>query len=366
LTPPLSTQYPVSSTQHLKVAIIIPRLAQLGPVLMIQALVNCFSKFDDILVKVFYLDKEIDPEIKMAVPLERYSVRSLCFEEYDVIHTNGIRPDLIAFYNRNKIKYHISTIHNFVFDDLKYSYNRLISRVFGNLWLKLWRKADKLVCVSLDLKSYYNNWFATSKLEVIYNGITEPESSFACDDDLTEYIDSLHSKGLKVIGYAGILSTRKGIEQILNLIAIEATVAAIIIGFGKEFKTLLNKAVSMGISERCFFAGFRARAPKYFRHFDIFIMPSRSEGFGLALVEAVRQHVPVICSDLPVFRELFNSDEVTFFRLDDAISLKLSVLQVLESGNTKVESAYRRYKENYTDTVMAGRYLELYRTVGKP
>ena len=100
----------------------------------------------------------------------------------------------------------------------------------------------------------------------------------------------------------------------------------------------------------------------YFRYFDFFVMPSRSEGFGLALIEAVQQKVPVICSDIEVFKELFNCDEVTFFKLEDRSSLIEAMKAAKETGRGKVDLAYARYQNNYTDRHMAKRYYELYQS----
>jgi glycosyltransferase involved in cell wall biosynthesis len=89
-------------------------------------------------------------------------------------------------------------------------------------------------------------------------------------------------------------------------------------------------------------------------------MPSRSEGFGLALVEAVQQKVPVVCSDLAVFSELFSSEEVTFFKLDNQYSLQEAVKEALINGSEKTGLAYSRYQNSYTDKIMAENYLKLY------
>ena len=90
----------------MKVAIIVSRLEQLGPVKVMQALVNSLSD-TELHIKVFYLDKNIDTQVKMIVPCERLNPRKFCFSDYDIVHTNGIRPDLFAFLNRKNIRYHI-------------------------------------------------------------------------------------------------------------------------------------------------------------------------------------------------------------------------------------------------------------------
>ncbi len=344
----------------MRVAIIIPRLAQLGPVTVMQSLVSCLSRRSDIDIRVYYFDSNTDPRVTFDASAERIAIKNFHFEDFDIIHTNGIRPDLFAWLNRKRIKYHISTIHNFVFGELEYTYNRFVSLLFGNIWLKLWKRADRLVCVSKELKSYYSIWFDHLKLEVVCNGIPETNDGLVPDMDIIEAIGKFRSENLKIIGTAGILTRRKGIEQVVMLLKEVTDLALIIIGSGKEMDALQKQAKKLGVADRCFFCGFRSSAVNYFKYFDVFIIPSRSEGFGLAFVEAVQQKVPVVCSDLAVFNELFNSEEVTFFKLDDQYSLQEAVKNALINGSEKTGLAYSRYQNSYTDKLMAEKYLKLY------
>jgi glycosyltransferase involved in cell wall biosynthesis len=347
----------------MRVAIIIPRLEQLGPVKVIHSLVNALSETPDVHIRLFYLDKKTDPQLRFLVPVERLVSSEFPFAEFDIVHTNGIRPDLFAWVNRKKIKYHISTIHNFVFEDLSYTYNKLISLIFGNLWLLFWGRADKLVCVSGAIKTCYSKWYTLSKLEVIYNGVPETDIAIQPDSDVIQVINEFRSNGLKIIGSAGILTRRKGIDQILYLLEKEKEFALILIGCGKESGKLQKLAKKLNIYDRCFFCGFRSSAVNYFKYFDLLIMPSRSEGFGLALLEAVQQKVPVICSDIKVFNELFNRDEVSFFTLNDIDSLTSALRIARVTGKSKTDLAYSRYKSEYTDQKMARKYYQLYQSV---
>jgi L-malate glycosyltransferase len=346
----------------MRVAIIIPRIEELGPVKSIQALVNSLCKSEKIEIKVFYIDKNVDPNVKILVPVERLDPLNFRFGDYDIIHTNGIRPDLFAFLNRRKIRYHISTIRNFVFDDLKFTYNKPISWIFGNIWLILWRRADKLVCVSGSLKDYYARWFPSQKLELIYNGIGETDQTPTVDNDIVQIINGFRKRGLKVIGTACVLTKRKGIDQILKVLIKEKDYSIVIIGNGKELLDLQRLAKELKVEDRCLFCGFLTSASNYFRYFDCFVMSSRSEGFGRALIEAVQEKIPVICSDIKVFQELFNANEVTFFRTDDINSLSQALKQSAITGNEKVELAYARYLEQYTDKQMAKHYYDLYKS----
>ncbi len=49
---------------------------------------------------------------------------------------------------------------------------------------------------------------------------------------------------------------------------------------------------------------------------DLLFLPSQSEGFGLPILEAALHRLPIVASDLPVFRELVGGDDAAFFPLD--------------------------------------------------
>jgi L-malate glycosyltransferase len=345
----------------LKIAIIVSRIEEAGPVKVIQNLVNSLRDADNLKISVFYIDKNIDLTVRMSVPVARLDRRNFRFSDFDIIHTNGIRPDLFAFLNRKKIHYHISTLHNFVFEDLEFTYNRIISGIFGNIWLLIWKSADKLICVSESMKDYYSRWFPEQKLNVIYNGISEIDNSIHSFPDIVQAIGNFRLRGLIVLGCAGILTKRKGIDLVLDFLAKDEKYALVIIGDGKELPGLIRLSKTSGISDRCLFCGFRSNAVQYFKHFDFFIMPSRSEGFGLALVEAVQQKVPVICSDLEVFQELFTAAEVTFFKPGEWSSLSESLKIGTEKGNKKAVLAYTRFLNNYMAHKMAEQYYKLYK-----
>ena len=346
-----------------KIAIILARLDLLGPVKVMQNLVNSLKEFDNLEIKVFYFDNVTDEKVRMDVPAVRIERKMFDFSYFDIIHTNGIRPDLFAYLNRKRIKYHISTIHNFVFEDLAFTYNRFVSLIFGKIWLTLWLKADKLVCVSESMKEYYSRWLPAHKMKILYNGIADSDKFTEPDRFFLNVIERFHSRGLKVIGSAGILTKRKGFDMILDLLKDEKGYAYIIIGDGKELSALRKKTEKSKVSDRVFFCGFRNNAADYMSYFDVFAMPSRSEGFGLALVEAVERRTPVICSDLSVFKELFTDEEVTFFKTDNLNSLRKALGEAIESVKSKCEPAYRRYHDNYRAEIMARRYVELYQAV---
>ena len=72
----------------------------------------------------------------------------------------------------------------------------------------------------------------------------------------------------------------------------------VIAGTGEERKNLHNMASSMGILESVFFTDYLDNARSYLSGFDVFLLPSRSEGLPYSLLEAGLAEKPVIASNV--------------------------------------------------------------------
>jgi len=70
---------------------------------------------------------------------------------------------------------------------------------------------------------------------------------------------------------------------------------------------------------------------RIYRRANALIFPSRMEGFGLPLVEALQQGAPVLASDIPIFREIAR-EGVTFVRLDDPAQCARAIKDHCASG----------------------------------
>lgn len=68
-----------------------------------------------------------------------------------------------------------------------------------------------------------------------------------------------------------------------------------------------------------------------YAHASALVFPSHAEGFGLPLVEAMQRGVPVMASDLPVFREI-GGEYIAYFDLSSDESLATLILEHQNSG----------------------------------
>ncbi len=78
----------------------------------------------------------------------------------------------------------------------------------------------------------------------------------------------------------------------------------VLTGDGPLRGALEAQAAALGVAERTHFLGWRAETAPIFAGLDLFLMPSLWEGFGLVLLEAMAQGVPVVGSAVSAIPEV--------------------------------------------------------------
>lgn len=343
----------------MKLAVILPSLRNVGPVRVAFDIICGLIKSSDFEITVFYLQDKVE----MDFPCETVK---LCFRNifrlysYDIIHSHMIKPDFISaillFYRGEKI----STIHNIVESDLFYSHGLFISKVVTKIWLLIWKRLDKCVVLSNVAKNYYEKLgLKKSKIHRIYNGVQGNDCEHVLDKDIEERIKKIKEK-YTVLGTICLFNHRKGLEQVVKALEYMDDYAFVIIGDGPVKDELYNLACELGVDNRVIFLGFIHEAGSYLSCFDIYMMPSREEGFALSLLDAVVAEVPVVCSDIPVFKEAFIGDEVSFFKLDDIEDMVEAIVRLKEEGKYFSMRAKERFLACYTQDIMVESYKEIY------
>ncbi|MCR4256814.1 MAG: glycosyltransferase, partial [Candidatus Uhrbacteria bacterium] len=137
-----------------------------------------------------------------------------------------------------------------------------------------------------------------------------------------------------------------------------------IVGDGPELPALRRRAEVLGILPRVRFAGAVADPSPFYRRADVFCFPSRSEGQGMALLEAAASRVPAVASDLPAIREAFGEDGVAYAAPGDVEGWRRSIERVLSrypEALTRAERASRIVSQRYSLTSMVEAHATLYR-----
>lgn len=166
---------------------------------------------------------------------------------------------------------------------------------------------------------------AGEKIHVVYNGI---EHAGAAQPRTTI------RKGDKIVLFLGRLTMQKGPEYFVaaakKVLAKYERVKFIVAGSGDLAGQTVQLAAEMGIGHKVLFAGFLrgGDVERVFRMADVYVMPSVSEPFGIAPLEAIRHDVPVIISKNSGVAEVIDHAlKVDFWDVDEMANKIIAVLR---------------------------------------
>lgn len=342
----------------MKIAYILPSLKNVGPVRVVLDIVNniCNTR-RDIEIVVYYVKDIVD----VSFPCECRKFSWVSFFElysFDIIHSHMLRPDvlvsLLPWFKGRKI----STIHNIVEEDIFYTHGKFLSKIVSFFWFLIWRRFDDVVVLSRVASDYYKSkGILQENISLIYNGVRVNGGSNLKIDEVESKMLSDFIVGRRVMGTACRFNRRKGLEQVIMALNQLSDHVFIILGEGNIQSELEQLAEEYNVKDRVLFLGYRENVIPYLKFFDLYVMPSRSEGFPLALIEAVSTGIPTVCSNIDIFKEAFLGDEVSFFELDNVSSFVSAVRKV--NGDFAIR-ARSRFLSVYTDEIMAENYYNLY------
>ncbi|MFC0344185.1 glycosyltransferase [Epilithonimonas hispanica] len=194
----------------------------------------------------------------------------------------------------------------------------------------VYRFADKVVGVSQSVKNYLVsiNEISENKGEVIYNPVSIP----------TQFPKAVSEK-FEIV-YVGRLEAVKNVEGLIRAFANSENdnMHLTIVGDGRERNNLEELTSHLKMESKVTFVGFSSEPSKYLSNADLFVLPSYSEGFGIAAAEAMFLQIPVLCSNVGGIPEfvvngengwLFNPNNI------DELSSKLNDIFVLDNAALK-------------------------------
>ena len=203
--------------------------------------------------------------------------------------------------------------------------------------------ATRAIAVSMLTKNVCINRYGVNgaKIDVVYNGVDL--------DPAGAGVQPIHSKD-KIVLYFGRITMQKGPEYFIQaakkVLEHMDDVKFVVAGSGDQAQRMIEMAASMGIGHKVLFTGFlRGRdIARVFAMADLYVMPSVSEPFGIAPLEAMSHNVPVLISKSSGVSEvLMHALKVDFWDIEDMADKIIAVLrypplsrQLVEHGSFEI------------------------------
>jgi glycosyltransferase involved in cell wall biosynthesis len=225
--------------------------------------------------------------------------------------------------------------------------------------------ANRVIAVSEFTKKLLNKHYGIPewKIEVVHNAVRP---------NFSTYHKSHHiNPSDKVVLFLGRMTMQKGPDYFLRMArkVLDHMKRAkfIMAGDGDMMNQVINMAIDLDIDKNVLFSGFLKgdEVARAYAEADLYVMPSVSEPFGIAPLEAIRQGTPVLISKQSGISEVIkNALRVDFWDIDEMANKVIAALEMPALHQTLREHSAKEL-EKMSWHKQAGKITEVYEKAKK-
>jgi glycosyltransferase involved in cell wall biosynthesis len=245
-------------------------------------------------------------------------------EDFDIIHAHDwmTYPAAVAVAEASG-KPLVTHVHSTEFDRSGENVNQVVYDIERHGM----HAADKVITVSNYTKNIVTNRYGLSpdKVEVVYNG---------AENNNSDYSHTSLNKSDKIVLFLGRITMQKGPEYFIaaakKVLEKISSVKFVMAGDGDMTHRMIEYAAWLGIGHKVFFTRFLRgdEVDRAYRLADLYVMPSVSEPFGIAPLEALRHNVPVLISKQSGISEILrHALKVDFWDINQMANKIVAVLK---------------------------------------
>ena len=262
-------------------------------------------------------------------------VRKTFLGNFDIIHCHLPRAELLTAVLNFRIPFLVSRHNSEQF------FPKAASFVSSTLSRYVTFRSKAVISITYAVAEYLktNNEIASKReVDVIYYGypnINQPKSK-----------DGFSG----IIGTVSRLVPQKDLVTLIRAFSIlrddDKDLTLRIYGEGSEESALKKLVYELALNDCVEFCGKVEDVAGAMQEMDIFVLSSLYEGFGLVLLEAMYNQVPIIASNSKAALEVLTSEYPLFFKIGDQYELSQKIQLVLSMGPTEYrEFGNKRLKD---------------------
>jgi len=277
--------------------------------------------------------------------------------KYNIIHVHLFPADIFAALASLFLPKDIV----WIFSEHSVFNRRRTFKIFKILDNFTYSRYSKIICVSKQVEFALISWMPSvkGKTNVLPNAIPIPKFLNLCSVKTYDIL------------FVGRLIHAKGVEILLEAIKIlknkySRNLKIAIVGEGSLKENLNNLAVELGVNGEVEFLGIRKDIEDIMVSSKIFVLPSRWEGFGIVIIEAMSNMLPVIAANVGGIPELIeNGKEGILVPPENPKALARVIDSLLEDDELRKklsQAAYKKVKEKFSIKKYSAHMLSLYRS----
>jgi|BarGraNGADG00212_2_1021979.scaffolds.fasta_scaffold02514_3 glycosyltransferase involved in cell wall biosynthesis len=299
------------------------------------------------------------PAVQFWLKLPHMIKRAEKDNPFDIIHFNGLCYSFVP--RRLSNAPHVITVLHPVRDAIEHVNPRLISRIKGlsaetslimpHIEKRAMKSTDAVIAISDYTRRRIIETYAIQPRDIhtIHLATDIPESAFS-EEQLAEVRSELGVPKVPLVLFVGrVDDRRKGLDQLLYAfrdVLTNQEVSLLVVGSGSQTEAR-RLAAALNIAKNVFFAGKVEESVlrTCYALCTVYVCPSRLEGFGLPLLEAMAAAKPIVATSVGSIPELVTEQNGSLVDPGDISALANAIRQYLE--NQELSESIGAYNAMY-------------------
>lgn len=286
-------------------------------------------------------------------------------ERENITYYHGLSNELPLNMQQSAIK-SVVTVHDLIFLRLPHCYPPIDRLIYTYKFKKACQQADKIVAISECTKRDIMHFFhiPADKITVIYQGCDSSFQQRATEEQKKE-VQQRYQLPKKFILNVGSLETRKNaLLLVKSLPSLPADTHVVLVGKQTPYVEEIKKVVAEQHLEARVHLYHQVPftdLPIFYQLAHLFAYPSRFEGFGIPIIEALHSGIPVIAATGSCLEEAGGSDSL-YIHPDDVAGFTQAYLRIEQEEGLRermIEKGYQ-YVTRFADQKIANDFIHLY------
>jgi glycosyltransferase involved in cell wall biosynthesis len=278
-----------------------------------------------------------------------------------ILHAHLPRAELLAAICRNS-NFLIFSRHNA--EQFFPGAPRLISSILSKFVVKRSKCGIAISEAVLKFLLENNELIKNFNMKIVTYGFNFKDKNVKISSKVVNLKTTFGSESF-IIGTVSRLTEQKDLQTLLRAFRIVknsiTNAKLIIIGIGPLEEELKEIASDLNVIDDIYWVGKTANVFDYMQIFNVFVLTSRYEGFGLVLLEAMSMNLPIVSSNNSAFPEVLGKDFIGLCETGNENIFAEKMVNVLNDKFKREllsQTAIRR--ELFTPEIMSKRVNEIY------
>ena len=290
--------------------------------------------------------------------------RQLEKEKIDIFH--GLSNELPLNIHQSEVK-SIVTIHDLIFLRYPQYYHSIDRKIYTYKFRKACENADKIIAISECTKRDIIEFFRipADKIEVVYQGCDPSFIHPVAEEKKREVRAKYQLPDHYILNVGSIEERKNALSAVQALMMLPEQIHLVIVGRHTEYTDKVEHFIKENkLEERVHIISNVPfdDLPAFYQLAEIFVYPSRFEGFGIPIIEALYSGIPVVAATGSCLEEAGGPDSI-YVHPDDIKGMADALKQIYTDPERKknmIEKGHS-FAKRFSEEKQAEEILNIYK-----